>query len=179
MLIEEYDFPVEQAAIYYIFDRDPLSNTNPELINTYIDTLKDPYDNGIYQAGMLLLSYPSIEAYIISAFEGDTNHRFMLGKDCKAYIGENNFIQMNKFSDVELLDAANAFLEFVKNIDDEIDIDGFSDTSKKIFDKQEADYLTGAGFQLFSMLTLSFLQLGIITIKEECRDESGESVEAN
>ena len=57
-------------------DRDPLSNTNPELINTYIDTLKDPYDNGIYQ-------------------------------------------------------AANAFLEFVKNIDDEIDIDGFSDTRLK------------------------------------------------
>lgn len=69
MLRKKYDFPVDNAAIYYLFDRDPKSNTDVERIKTYIDTLKDPYDNGITKAGMFLLSYPSIEAYTVSGFE--------------------------------------------------------------------------------------------------------------
>ena len=64
LLREEFQFPVEQSAIYYLFDRDPLSNTKPELIESYIRSLANPYDNADgYKAGQLLLSYPSIESY--------------------------------------------------------------------------------------------------------------------
>ena len=35
-LREQYQFPVDQSAIYYLFDRDPESNTNPALIEKYI-----------------------------------------------------------------------------------------------------------------------------------------------
>ena len=41
--------------------------------------------------------YPSIESYIISNFKDKTSTlRFQLGKDAKAYIGENADIQTNK-----------------------------------------------------------------------------------
>lgn len=40
MLINEYHFPVDKASIYYLFDRDPLSNTDAKAIQQYIDTLK-------------------------------------------------------------------------------------------------------------------------------------------
>lgn len=60
MLREEYQFPVDQSAIYYLFDRDPKSNTDVPLIQQYIEALADPYDNANYKAGQLLLSYPSI-----------------------------------------------------------------------------------------------------------------------
>ena len=60
LLREKYRFPVEQSAIYYLFDRDPKSNTDSAMIEKYIVSLSNPYDNDDYKAGQLLLSYPSI-----------------------------------------------------------------------------------------------------------------------
>ena len=68
VLREQYHFPVDQSAIYYLFDRDPKSNTDSEVIENYILSLSNPYDNDDYKAGQLLLSYPSIESYAISNF---------------------------------------------------------------------------------------------------------------
>lgn len=45
VLRERYHFPVDQSAIYYLFDRDPKSNLDIPLIQHYIETLADPYDN--------------------------------------------------------------------------------------------------------------------------------------
>ena len=35
MLNDKYDFPVDQSAIYYLFDRDPKSNTDKDKILDY------------------------------------------------------------------------------------------------------------------------------------------------
>ena len=89
-LREKYHFPVEQSAIYYLFDRDSKSNTNTELIEKYILSLANPYDNEDYKAGQLLLSYPSVESYIVSNFKNEArNMCFSLGRDIKTYIGKN------------------------------------------------------------------------------------------
>lgn len=42
------------------------------------------------------------------------------------------------------------------------DVDDFAPASHAVFTRQETNYLQGEGFQLFSMLTLAFLQMGII-----------------
>ena len=64
MLINDYHFPVDKASIYYLFDRDPASNTDVEAIRQYIDVLKDPMDNDDgMKAGLLLLSYPCTVSY--------------------------------------------------------------------------------------------------------------------
>ena len=167
VLREQYQFPVDQSAIYYLFDRDPKSNTNPALIEKYIFTLSNPYENSDYKAGQLLLSYPSIESYVISNFRDTTNiPHFSLGKDVKAYIGENTDIQMNKISEATLIKAADEFLKYLLNEQITFDIDEFSGASHAVFTKQEAEYLSGRGFRLFSMLTLAFLQMGIIETEE-------------
>ena len=44
VLREQYQFPVDQSAIYYLFDRDPKSNTDSALIEKYILSLANPYD---------------------------------------------------------------------------------------------------------------------------------------
>ena len=68
-LIEQHDFDVNNAAIYYLFDRDPESNTNKQLIMGLINILKNSRENDDnMRGGMLILSYPSIEAYEISNF---------------------------------------------------------------------------------------------------------------
>lgn len=162
VLREQYHFPVDQSAIYYLFDRDPKSNTDSEVIENYILSLSNPYDNDDYKAGQLLLSYPSIESYAISNFRDITDLRFSLGKDAKAYIGGNTDIQINKISEQTIIKAANEFLKYIANQQITFDIDDFAKTSHTIFTKQEFEYLSGNGFQLFSMLTLAFLQMGIL-----------------
>ena len=163
VLREQYQFPVDQSAIYYLFDRDPKSNADPTLIENYILSLANPYDNEDYKAGQLLLSYPSIESYIISNFRDTTNAlRFSLGKDAKAYIGENTDIQVNKISEETLIKAADEFLKYLAGEQIIFDIDAFSEAGHAVFTKQETEYLSGRGFRLFSMLTLAFLQMGIL-----------------
>lgn len=164
VLREQYQFPVDQSAIYYLFDRDPKSNTDSALIERYILSLADPYDNDDgYKAGQLLLSYPSVESYIISNFVDCANGlHFQLGKDAKTYIGENTDIQMNKMSEETLARAANEFLFYLESEQIHFDIDGFAPASHEVFTRQEHEYLLGNGFRLFSMLTLALLQLGII-----------------
>lgn len=131
------------------------------------DTLKDPYDNGITKAGMFLLSYPSIEAYTVSGFEKNScEMRKNLGSELKTYIGENKNIQFNKFNESIVLNAADEFLKYLFNEKLNYDLDDFSPTSKEIFSRQEKEYLSGNGYKLFSMLTLAFMQLGIITYTE-------------
>jgi len=165
-LREQYHFPVDQCAIYYLFDRDPKSNTDSALIEQYILSLANPYDNDDgFKAGQLLLSYPSIESYIISNFKEETSSlRFMLGKDAKTYIGANTDIQTNKISEETLMKAANEFLKYLESEQVALDIDKFAEASHTIFTKQETEYLSGAGFSVFSMLTLAFLQMGILEI---------------
>ncbi len=168
-LREQYQFPVDQSAIYYIFDRDPKSNTDVPLIENYIRSLANPYenDNG-YNPGQLLLSYPSIESYIISNFYTSSyNLRFTLGAEAKTYIGQNTDIQVNKFSDETLISAAREFLTYLENEKIMFDIDEFAPASYDVFTKQEQEYLSGAGFKVFSMLTLAFLQLGILEMDED------------
>jgi hypothetical protein len=171
VLREQYQFPVDQSAIYYLFDRDPKSNTDSALIERYILSLTNPYDNEDgYKAGQFLLSYPSVESYIVSNFVDGTNTlRFQLGKDVKTYIGANTEIQMNKISEETLTRAANEFLLYLESEQIHFDIDEFAPASHEVFTRQEQEYLSGIGFRLFSMLTLAFLQLGIIEF-----DDAGE-----
>ena len=164
VLREQYQFPVDQSAIYYLFDRDPESNKDSALIEQYIFSLANPYDNEDgYKAGQLLLSYPSIESYIISNFKDGANRlRFQLGKDAKTYIGENTDIQMNKISEETIIRAANEFLHYLESEKILFDIDEFAPSGHVVFTKQQQEYLSGIGFRLFSMLTLAFLQMGIL-----------------
>ncbi len=168
VLQNEYHFPVDRSAIYYLFDRDPESNTDVQRIQHYIETLTDPYDNAdFYKAGQLLLSYPSIESYTISNFVTDAKSVTMsLGAEAKTYIGQHREIQTNKLSRSTILHAAREFLQYL--IDEGLedwDIDHFSPTSSAIFAKQEERYRQGNGFRVFSMLTLAFLQMGILEIE--------------
>lgn len=166
VLRETYRFPVDQSAIYYLFDRDPKSNTDSALIEGYILSLSNPYDNDEgYKAGQLLLSYPSVESFIVSNFKDDTNLlRFQLGSDVKAYIGKNTDIQINKINEDTLLKATLEFLKYLESEGLSLDVDDFKKESHAVFTKQDAEYLSGAGFRLFSMLTLAFLQMGIIEL---------------
>ena len=112
--------------------------------------LKDPYENEEFNnAGLLLLSYPSIESFTISCFQDTDPLRVNYGKDVKTYISRNPAIQLNNIDEAALEHAASDFIRFLRDCTQEIDIDHFSPVSRKIFDDQEIEYMAGRGFRLF------------------------------
>lgn len=98
--------------------------------------------------------------------KGTRDLHFQLGKDTKGYIGEHTEIQMNKISDETLARAAHEFLAYLESEEITFDMDEFSPASHEVFTRQEREYLSGAGFRLFSMLTLAFLQMGILEMDD-------------
>lgn len=167
ILINEYNFPVDKAAIYYLFDRDPLSNTNSNLVRYYINKLNNPYDNeDSNYSGQLLLSYPCIECFIVSNFQEDiTSLELGLGKEIKQYIYAQKYMQINKIDENTLINATNEFINYLDKYNIALNIDDFRDSSIKIFDQQESNYQNKKHYRLLSLLTLAFLQLGIIALE--------------
>ena len=90
-LRDEYKFPVENASIYYIFDRDIKTN-NLDTIKDLINKFNNSKESDTYDIpGLLLLSYPSLESFVVSNFQQDSfNLEFKLGSELKVYAHENN-----------------------------------------------------------------------------------------
>ena len=69
--------------------------------------------------------------------------RFSLGKEAKAYDGNNTDVQLNKISEETLMCAAGEFLKYLESEEIAWDIDDFSGASHTVFTKQEADRVSG------------------------------------
>lgn len=162
-LVTEYNFPIDRSAIYYLFDRDPVSNVDTDLIVRLLSDLKNPYENETLRGGLLLLSYPSIEAYTASSFTEDAYKlEFSLGKDIKAYIATNTYIQFNKLNEDTIEKAAYELMKYLEAEDIIMDIDYFGEINPQIFYKQEEYFRMHSKYRLMSLLSVAFIQLGII-----------------
>lgn len=162
------EFNYENIPIYYIFDCDRPNDLPviPSLINLYGNSrescVKDDYDS---TKGMLLLSYPAIESFVISNFEKDMIHFYdrspEISNGLKAYISTHGYSN-DKMS---LESLCNSFEELLKSLSyigiNQIDLDDIRKESQLVFDYE----LEQKNRYLLSMLLISFLDLGIIEIK--------------
>lgn len=91
-LQDEYKFPVDNASIYYIFDRD-IETNNLDTIKDLAKKLNNSKESDTYDIpGLLLLSYPALESFVVSNFKQDSfNLGFNLGSKLKIYAHENNY----------------------------------------------------------------------------------------
>lgn len=169
-LINEYHLNMDNVAIFYLFDRDHDSNTNVDLIKTYISELKDPYDNGENKGGLLLLSYPAIESFVISCFrEHSYDIKKKLGADVKHFMGEKENqkdIQFNKINEATLIYGTKQLQEYIEKNEFEWDIDNIHCLAESIFDLEEELYNKEEKYNLVSLLVIAFLYLGIIEPEE-------------
>ncbi len=164
-LIERYSFDVTNAAVYYIFDRDSKSNTDPQFILNLLHTLKDSQENeNSMMGGILILSYPSIEAYEISHFiDSSYNLCARLGTDAKQIISQNaDKIDMNKINEPSILHACDEFKKYISDQGIDFNIDDFSSTNISIFNREENYYEEKNTYFLFSVMSYILLDLGII-----------------
>ena len=165
--LENYDFDVDNAAIYYLFDRDNQSNSDAEFIRELVSILVNARDNdGYARQGMLLLSYPSIEAFTLSNFtENSFQSKYKIGADLKQDLHNNNYNQ-SRISEESLLKAMeellNAFMEIGIT---EWDIDAFGECNRTIFEFEEMEYSKEGMYRALSLLCISLIDLGLLEIK--------------
>ena len=167
-LIEHYDFDVDNAAIYYIFDRDSESNTDAEFIRNLLSKLVNSRDNGLPRQGMLLLSYPSIEAFTLSNFiEKSFLHGFETGSKLKQYLHDCK-VNHSRINEETLIYAAEELLQaldFMKA--GTLDVDNFAETNMGIFENKEMEYERDKRYYALSLLCISLIDLGIIEVQND------------
>ena len=166
-LIEDYDFNVDNAAIYYLFDRDRDSNTDISFIKYLLNVLKNSRENDNYnEQGLFLLSYPSLESFIFSNFvDNSFIQEIKNGDELKQYLN-NCKINQSKINEKSLINATNEMIKAFNclNILD-YDLDDFGSTNNEIFIKQECHFNSNGKYRLLSLLCIALLDLGLISIE--------------
>ena len=163
-LIEKYDFDVDNAAIYYIFDRDNKSNTDSEFIENMLSVLVNSRENeGYDRQGLLLLSYPSIESFTLSNFRNQTfNKKFETGNELKQYI-HNQKINHQRITEETLIKATEELLKAFEVMEiNDFNVDEFGEDNKKIYEYEEMVYVKEKLYQSLSLMCISLIDLGLL-----------------
>ncbi len=152
------------SPIYFIFDRDP-KNNRKGLVEKLLCKLTSSQNDTEEQNGLLILSYPSLESFVISLHEQDSYMiKKQLGKEAKDYVLLQNYkIEINEKT---LKTSIMAFAEFLKK---EHLIEEFCDIVNKIeeiginiFKMQDKLYSKERLFYCVSQLMEILLDLQIV-----------------
>ena len=163
-LFETFHIDLSDAATYYIFDRDPGSN-RPQECKSLMDLLKSSRDNGEEANGLLLLSYPAIEAYLISGSNQIEIEKCSSAKQLKEVVRGDEY-KISGFKEENIVSACAVMLNSIKDIAGrrlrEKDLDDFRELSLTIFQKEQNLWMQEHIFCILSLLSVSFLDLGIL-----------------
>lgn len=165
-LYKEYSLDISNAAVYYIYDRDNESNFYNET-EKLTHTLVNSRDNGFEANGLLLLSYPCIEAYIKSCFDDCACEIIDTPKSLKAIMNDSRY-QYNKMDGDAILKSCRNMLSAIESICGrevkESDLDDFSEIGSKVLDAENQLYLDKKQYMLLSLIAIAFMDLGILRI---------------
>lgn len=154
----------KNSPIYYIWDRDCSSNEYNQVRNL-VCGLGSAYDNKFCENGLLLLSYPALEAYKMSCLKNST-------KIVKASVKKMKKSALCKFqpSNIEKISFAARVMHstlcdmaIVKD-EEEYIMSDFSGFNKEVFKKEEKIYEKQSGYRVLSLITIALLDLGILEI---------------
>ncbi len=165
-LIEKYDFDIDNAAIYYIFDRDDRSNTDSAFLSDLLNKLVNSRDNPDYdRQGMLLLSYPAIESFTLSCFQGNVfSLGFETGQKLKTYLGSQAVNHQN-IDDASLQHAVSEMLDALGIINGcKYDLDNLSECNLDVFRYEESQKERNGVYLCMSLFIICLLDLGLIEL---------------
>lgn len=157
----------EESNIKYIEkDNEYLNNLFRELIENLLSILGNSRDNGFERQGMLLLSYPSIEAFTLSNFVRESfEQKFSTGHKLKLHLHEYKFNQSN-ITEATLLQATEAMFESINDIGiEDVNVDAFGETNKDIFYYEENVYVKEKAYRALSLVTIALIDLGLLEIE--------------
>ncbi len=167
ILFEDYHLEMDNASVYYIFDRDRSSN-QLSIIQNLMKQFQNSQDNDIEYGGLLLLSYPAIESFIISCYQ-DVNNLYLSSTNYKKYVYKQRYhyyeIDENKIIHgiKQLFNGLNLFLP---NENIYYNLDHFANINLSLLDKEEEYYNAYQVYYALSLLLISFIDLGLIEVEE-------------
>lgn len=165
LLSESYDLDVDNSALYFVFDRDRKSNRTQIVVNAICRYVNAREGIGYDRNGMLLLNYPSSEAMILNCIK-DTS-RFDSGQSIKDYI-KGNRIEIGDITEKGLLCGTELVLDYIEEISGESIqlefLDNFENINRSVFDKQELLYSKNKLYYTLSLIVISLLDLGIVSL---------------
>ena len=177
LLIEEHKLNIDNAAIYYLFDRDPKSNTDAQFIRNMLARLDNARDSNSWERqGLLLLSYPGIESFTaMNLLDGSLTYCWENGlsicHDLKKALDRDKKEpnQINERTLAHCVEELLAGLE-AAGVDTETEtllnsFDRFCDNNLAIFECQEDCYRTQRAYACLSLLCVALLDLGLIRVK--------------
>lgn len=169
--LKKYDltFNYENAAIYYIFDGDRINDERNlrKLIDRFSNSRMPSKEHEFDDiGGMLLLSYPAIETFIISNFEKNlikfNEHFDFNSMKLKKYIDDKKYTD----SKLNIRSIENAFIEMINSLENikinKINLDDVKEFNAKILNYE----VTNKRQYMLSLLLISFIDLGIIEMRE-------------
>lgn len=160
------DFKVkpEDCPIFYLYDRDYLSYKPNELRTRYVQKYSNPYTNDTGDQGQLLLSYPSVESYLLSCFNTEVyKERYFLGKDIKANVKEQGISVDTINSSTHIINALEEMNNGLSSFGiDSYDLDNLGPTLLKVYDIQQAILKEEKAFSVLSLISMALLELGVI-----------------
>lgn len=165
-LIEKYDFDIDNAAIFYIYDRDDRSNTDNAFIENLLSKLGNSRDNPDYgRQGLLLLSYPSIESFTLSCYHDNViGMEFDTGQRLKTFLGEHN-INNQRLDENALKHATVEMLTALGLINDcTYDLDDFSECNLEVYHYEESHREKSGLYRCMSLLIIALMDLGLIEL---------------
>lgn len=163
-LYTEYGIDIKNINVYFIWDRDNRSNPKG-VVKELIEKLGNSIENKNGDMnGLLLLSYPCLESYIITSYDKTTT--LLKNDNLKKYIKERDY-KISKINRYMLLNAVammhKIFLELGV---DKYSLDDFSKTSLKLFEGQEKILENRKYYYLLSLISLILLDLNVITPRD-------------
>lgn len=168
-LIEKYDFDIDNASIYYLFDRDASSNTDAKFIQDLLSVMTNPRENDNYlRQGILLLSYPSIESFTLSCFrENSFLVKLQSGQMLKRFLDDEKINQSHMDENSIILSVKNLIeaLQLITGSAD-FDVDDFKKTNIEIFRYEERVFSLESLYNCLSLLVISLIDLGLVEIQE-------------
>lgn len=161
LLYEEYYIDIKNIPVYIIWDRDKKSNSKT-LTRELVKTLGNAYENeNANMNGLLLLSYPSIESFIIENFDQKTKD--IGNNNIKKYVGSNLYYVEDINNHTLLKSVVKLHINLKEFGIFKYDTSDFSKIGLKIFDEEEHIYDTKGYYKLLSFVAIILIDLNIIT----------------
>lgn len=151
---------------YIVFDRDP-KNNKYGVVKKLISKYKDSLTNDETINGLLLLSYPALESFLISLKEKNSfNLKMKFGKDLKEYIKLKGY-SIENLDDDKITNAYNNLLNFLVKkeiINEDSEIYNFNKIGLSILELEQELYKLENVFYCVSQIIEILIDLQIIEL---------------
>ena len=163
MLAIKHGLDVENCAVYYIYDRDRNNNGFKDL-NRIVSKYENSRDNNNEMNGLVLLSYPSVEAYLMTAY--NDLERIGNAQFAKMHCAAEGYYCIDNLEDEHIKNCVANMLNTIENIINNTfdinEIEHFSNINTKILEYEEALYRDDTTYYILSLISISLIDLGII-----------------